>query len=73
MLPLVAHCLRIEPHDHREAAATRSRIVATSAKDVLVAYAEPGGQAANLAADLTKAGHPPWTLVLPEVARFAND
>lgn len=71
-LAVVAHCLRIEPHDHRESAATRNRIVATSAKDVLIAYAEPGGQTAKLAADLTKTGRPSWTLASPGVARFAN-
>ncbi len=56
----------------KETAAERNRLVAAIAKDVLIAYAEPEGQTARLASDLTKAGRPPLTLASPEVARFTG-
>lgn len=52
----------------KETAKARNRLVAALASNVLIAYAEPGGQTAELAADLAKAGRPAWTLDSPELA-----
>lgn len=56
----------------KETGAQRNRFVAALAENVLIAHAEPGGQTAQLAADLTKAGRPPWTLATPEIAQYAE-
>lgn len=48
----------------------RNHLVAAIAENVLIAHAESGGQTAQLAADLTKAGRAPWTLASSQVQCF---
>lgn len=56
----------------KETAKARNKLVAALAANVLIAYAEPGGQTAELAADLTKAGRPAWTLDSPDLAKASS-
>ncbi len=46
----------------KASAAARNRLVAAIASDVMIAHAQPGGQTARLAEELTKSGRPPWGL-----------
>lgn len=56
----------------KETGAQRNRLVAALAENVLIAHAEPGGQTAQLAAELTKAGRSPWNLASSDVAKYVE-